>query len=593
MDRLPANRKRPREVDIDDRSDDAFVLKQSKKKAKIRVKEGRAQIIDWLAVTLSVVDPTHDALEEDDGNESYTEIVNPAGMLDGLKPSQLQELSKDIENYLALETNAKNRKYWNVSELIFRPDQNADKPIQALKVICREHQSKLEPTKPHSRSFEGAEEKVATILKPKSLEQLEIFEQKTHAMLQSNQPIDVEFWEYCLRRSAVYKAKAKLDHVYKSVIEARMTDLRIEQQREANIAIENLSLLLVGSDADRSRSNIINSHSAPRVGYMQDLDPKPHLKLRSEDKALEIIKEQDFIDRIVRQPRISCSIKAKANITQVRGRRKVSRMGYVPLRQNQPERQPLPFVSKPHESVSSSVTRFAASSGEDFSTILYDREVARGIEENEEVFTGEEEVSTVSKPGWANKLKPRKPRYFNRVQMGYEWNKYNQTHYDHDNPPPKVVQGYKFNIFYPDLIDKAKAPTYHIEREGGRKRGQSFAPAGEEDTCLIRFSSGPPYEDLAFRIVDKEWDYSAKRERGFQSSFDKVEKSPSLPTTLDMSGTDIVPGHIAASLSIQEGNLSLVIFKLAFLSLMRYRSTTANKSLSQELPLACASESAR
>ena len=31
---------------------------------------------------------------------------------------------------------------------------------------------------------------------------------------------------------------------------------------------------------------------------------------------------------------------------------------------------------------------------------------------------------------------------------------YNRTHYDHDNPPPKTVQGYKFNIFYPDLIDK-------------------------------------------------------------------------------------------------------------------------------------------
>jgi hypothetical protein len=105
---------------------------------------------------------------------------------------------------------------------------------------------------------------------------------------------------------------------------------------------------------------------------------------------------------------------------------------------------------------------------------------------------------------------------------GYEWNKYNQTHYDHDNPPPKVVQGYKFNIFYPDLVDKTKAPTYRIEREHGRRRGQTFAPAGEDDTCLIRFTAGPPYEDIAFRIVDREWDYSAKRERGFRSSFDKV-----------------------------------------------------------------------
>lgn len=62
---------------------------------------------------------------------------------------------------------------------------------------------------------------------------------------------------------------------------------------------------------------------------------------------------------------------------------------------------------------------------------------------------------------WLNeKYRPRKPKYFNRVHTGYEWNKYNQTHYDQDNPPPKVVQGYKFNIFYPDLMDKETAPEY-------------------------------------------------------------------------------------------------------------------------------------
>ena len=169
--------------------------------------------------------------------------------------------------------------------------------------------------------------------------------------------------------------------------------------------------------------------------------------------------------------------------------------------------------------------RFAQVGGEDFSQAtkaLYEREVARGIGENEEVFTAEEDVSSVSKPQWADKYRPRKPKYFNRVQMGYEWNKYNQTHYDHDNPPPKVVQGYKFNIFYPDLIDATKTPTYKIIREHGRRRGQSFAPAGEEDTCLIRFIAGPPYEDIAFRIVDREWDYSAKKDGGFKAEFKKV-----------------------------------------------------------------------
>lgn len=63
---------------------------------------------------------------------------------------------------------------------------------------------------------------------------------------------------------------------------------------------------------------------------------------------------------------------------------------------------------------------------------------------------------------WSDKYRPRKPRYFNRVHTGFEWNKYNQTHYDMDNPPPKIVQGYKFNIFYPDLIDKGTTPEYFL-----------------------------------------------------------------------------------------------------------------------------------
>ena len=47
---------------------------------------------------------------------------------------------------------------------------------------------------------------------------------------------------------------------------------------------------------------------------------------------------------------------------------------------------------------------------------------------------------------WSDKYRPRKPRYYNRVHTGYDWNQYNKKHYDIDNPPPKTVQGYKFNV---------------------------------------------------------------------------------------------------------------------------------------------------
>ena len=48
---------------------------------------------------------------------------------------------------------------------------------------------------------------------------------------------------------------------------------------------------------------------------------------------------------------------------------------------------------------------------------------------------------------WQDKYRPRKPRFYNRVYTGFDWNAYNRTHYDHDNPPPKTVQGPFLRLF--------------------------------------------------------------------------------------------------------------------------------------------------
>ena len=111
------------------------------------------------------------------------------------------------------------------------------------------------------------------------------------------------------------------------------------------------------------------------------------------------------------------------------------------------------------------------------------------------------------KYAWDEKYRPRKPRYFNRVKTGYDWNTYNKCHYDHDNPPPKVVQGYKFNVFYPDLVDQTKTPQFFLE------------PADSPEFAIIRFHGGPPYEDIAFKILNKEW--SRQRKKGFKCTFER------------------------------------------------------------------------
>ncbi|MCJ1272955.1 hypothetical protein MMC21_000744 [Puttea exsequens] len=469
--------------------EDDFVLQQSKKKAHIRVKEGRAKVVDWLAVTLGVIDPTKDLLETD-SYENDVDIVDPTGVFEGINLNELQDLDKDINAYLMLESNSSNRRYW-----------------AALKIICEDLQERSSPssTRGGSASISGDVER---LLSPKTLVQLETLEKQVTAKLQSNEPIDVEYWEQLLRAVKVYKARAELNAVYATVLQSRLENLREEQRVDADLMKQKLSAMLddVNRINDQGDKDEAADSQNPTIDRTSQVDPEPLLKLNTEDRSLEILDEQDFMDRIAQD------------------RMKLLKQRYVPLRQNHATRKAPPSAPKAAENSISGASRFAPSSNDDFSsatTALYEREVARGVQEDEEIFAGEEEVASSSKLQWASKHRPRKPRYFNRVQMGYEWNKYNQTHYDHDNPPPKVVQGYKFNIFYPDLIDKTRAPTYRIERENGRKRGESFAPAGEEDTCLIRFISGPPYEDLGFRIVDKEWDYSAKRERGFRSSFDK------------------------------------------------------------------------
>lgn len=442
--------------------EDDFVLKQVKKKAEIRIREGRPKPIDWLCRTLRIIDPTKDPLD-DEPDEEELEFVEPSGILEDLSEAQLAEVRKDIDTYMRLEKLSKNVDFW-----------------RTMKILCEDHARRRSSTSPEGRAMSSVSSDIDRLLSPKSFEELEKLEGQIQKKLSSREPIDTDYWQQLLDSLLVWKAKAKLKKVSKSVLTSRVQKLKREMEEEA-LALAKWFEQKGSSEA----STTINS----------SLDPDPLLQLRPQDKGLSSIDEATFLSGVGAD------------------RRKVIKLGYVPARAE---------ISKAPRDARAIPTAQVAKldrAGEDHSQTtsnLYNKELARGFGEDEEIFTGEEEVETKDD----DKHRLRKPKYFNRVQMGYEWNKYNQTHYDHDNPPPKVVQGYKFHIFYPDLIDKTRAPTYKIEREDGRKKGQSSAPAGEEDTCIIKFIAGPPYETIAFRIIDRDWDYSAKYDRGFKSTFE-------------------------------------------------------------------------
>lgn len=99
--------------------EDRFVLQQSKKKALLRAKSGRATPIDWLAVTQSIVDPefTQGAWDDDAVDAEDLEIVEPEAVFEGLDADEkgLKELEKSIEGYLVLARARSEKEYWQVS----------------------------------------------------------------------------------------------------------------------------------------------------------------------------------------------------------------------------------------------------------------------------------------------------------------------------------------------------------------------------------------------------------------------------------------------------------------------------------------------
>ena len=52
----------------------------------------------------------------------------------------------------------------------------------------------------------------------------------------------------------------------------------------------------------------------------------------------------------------------------------------------------------------------------------------------------------------------------------------------------------EFNIFYPDL-----------------HAGVKLLPVKWGEYCIMRVIAGPPYEDIAFKIVNREWECGFRR----------------------------------------------------------------------------------
>ncbi|UYV79524.1 CACTIN [Cordylochernes scorpioides] len=456
-----------------EKQEDIFHLQQAILRSKIRIEDGRAKAIDLLARYISA--------EEGD---LTVEMNEPYIYLNGLSISDLEDLQEDIRVYKELE-NGRNQDYW-----------------KDLEIIAEDELHKLRKKDDQVGRRDGINPAVAGdvmgIFRGRGPEELEALHAHIEAKIRAeDEGVDIGYWETLLSRLRAFMARARLRQRHQDNLHRKLLQLKKEQGVE----------------------------TGPLFPCAKTIDPKPS----TSTQPPQAVKEDLPPPAPSKEPTPPAQ----------------------PQPQDPPSPQPGPSIAPPdEEEMETSVTQEEAEyetggysprliplsslepgtlltdSEEDWKRLLFQRSQLLGTGKVENELTKEEQAFerearkgmvddeasfSVESPLdktylWSDKYRPRKPRYFNRVHTGFEWNKYNQTHYDMDNPPPKIVQGYKFNIFYPDLIDKSITPQFFLE-----------PCADNKDFAILRFHTGPPYEDIAFKIVNREWEYSYKR--GYRCQF--------------------------------------------------------------------------
>ncbi|XP_039759539.1 cactin [Pararge aegeria] len=440
------------------RHEDAFHLHQARLRSQIRIRDGRAKPIDLLAWYVSS-EQCVDALEM---HEPYT-------YLNGLLAQDLEDLLEDIKVYKELEQHA-NQAYWEDVQTIV---------LDELGKLRRQSAPGLRRDGVH----EAVADDVTQIFKGKTGAQLEALQaQIEHKISGKKDGVDVPYWESLLSQLKAHRARARLRDRHQDNLRRKLQLLKREQGVQPADA--------PGADtADAPGADTADAPDADAPG-----SPSPELK--AEAGPAEDGEAADEAERAE---------------DEAWGVAQYAAGNYSPEYLGPAALEPATLLTEAREDEQRlaylRARLHAAAASAQHAALLALTAAARRSMAGADGAQFSVEAPLAEQPClWADKYRPRKPRYFNRVHTGFEWNKYNQTHYDMDNPPPKIVQGYKFNIFYPDLIDKSDTPEF------------SLKPCPDNpEFAVLRFHAGPPYEDIAFKIVSREWEYSYKR--GFRCHF--------------------------------------------------------------------------
>ncbi|OII78163.1 hypothetical protein cand_035900 [Cryptosporidium andersoni] len=132
------------------------------------------------------------------------------------------------------------------------------------------------------------------------------------------------------------------------------------------------------------------------------------------------------------------------------------------------------------------------------------------------------------------------PQVYSKINARYVWNRYNRNYYNEDSLPPKTIHGYTFRVKFPELLkgrNKHIVPRWYIttkrkyiEINNIEISEKQNIDTPEDDNMLIFENISCNfvllvitcdrniYKDIAFSIIDKEWDKNTKS--GFKNTFE-------------------------------------------------------------------------
>lgn len=524
------------------KKEDDFQLRQIRTRSKLRINNNRGKPIDFLARYIYSTQP-FEIDENDFGLSDDEENVDElAGYDDPLTivrttvktVEDLEDILDDVKVYnkLMIKQTTKTKKEYE--ELCLQPDvpldqektSDEDKISEKISRAAKKEKyaNNLEIIKHHlvfwadveviiielvkeqeKIEFRSAEQrraintsvytKVNNMFENQTASKLESLKKSITGKIENAGPgVDIPYWEGLLQQLNSHEAKARLQERHRSHLEAKFAHIETEEQKEEMERAVYQHRVTTLANHDAATETVTERELRERLEQERQ-EKACHNIFKKRDYSPERLVE-DLLDKKYPQQRYFETIGKEAEaIEEIIGDAFWDTPGDLDKAWQLDKMEDANYEKDELKKEESERTGRKLPEKDERDEIPAElREAVKNLKNDG--FQFKDEINQTNlKYDWADKYRPRKPKYFNRVNTGFEWNRYNQTHYDYDTPPPKVVTGYKFNIYYPDLIDKRAVPTYNI-----------FTDNTNPEYCILIVTAGPPYEDIAFRVVNKKID---------------------------------------------------------------------------------------